>query len=133
MDCDAAMAVGLTVFGRVIISFTIRSHELLHLNFNYARCLICIAAIVAISACSGGESTERGNEKWLEAPEALINLGSPDASCESIINDLREAVIINPNPDSSEFQMMVRPCSNADLEFGKAIRCKLGLLQVKCL
>jgi hypothetical protein len=134
VDSNAAIAVALAVVvAQLTINLTTRRHNLSHLNLNYSRCLIFITAIVAISGCNGSESTQGGDEKWLEVPEALIKFGSPDTSCEAVINDLREAVIINPNPDSSEFQMMVSPCSKADLEFGKAVRCKLGRLQVKCL
>lgn len=92
-----------------------------------------IASVNAVSGCSGDESTTSRNEKWMDAPEALTKLGTPDMSCESLINDLHESLIITPDPNSPEFQMTVTPCRDAGLEFGKAIRCKFGRLQVKCL
>jgi hypothetical protein len=106
-----------------------------------------ISALVALSGCgSSGESTTGGDGKWLDATEALdkyrisakmkaeeSNSGQPDTSCEAIIEDVRESLIINPSSHSSEARVIVSPCSDAGLEFGKAIRCKLGRLQVKCL
>jgi hypothetical protein len=102
-----------------------------------------MAAFPALPACDSGESTARGGEKWLEAPDALntyqvtanintmeSNPGFTDAGCEAVIEHIRESLIINPG--SSEVQVIVSACNNAGLEFGKAIRCKLGRLQVKC-
>jgi hypothetical protein len=106
--------------------------------------MILIAAVAALPACDSGEPSASGGEKWLDAPDALDNYritanrktmesgsGSSESSCEAIIGDIRESLIINPG--SSELQVIVSPCSDADLRFGKAIRCKLGRLQVKCL
>ena len=117
-------------------------HYLSFVNPTAFRCVMLIAAIAALSACSSGESTGGGG-KWLEAPDALndyrltankksmeSNPVSPDASCEAIIEHIRESLIINPG--SSEAQVIVSACSQAGLKFGKAIRCKLGRLQVKC-
>lgn len=118
-------------------------HPLPYVNSSAFRCLILIAAVAALSACDSGNSTASGGEKWLDAPEALDNFritdnkettgsgpGSSESSCEAIIGDIRESLIINPG--SSGVQVIVSACSNAGLKFGKAIRCKLGRLQVKC-
>jgi hypothetical protein len=102
-----------------------------------------IGAVMTLPGCDGGKSTASGGEKWLEAPDAINNYrltannktmesdpDSPEKSCETIIEDIRESLIINPG--SPEIQVIVSPCSDAGLKFGKAIRCKLGRLQVKC-
>ena len=118
-------------------------HHLPYVNSSAFRCLILIAAVAALSACDSGNSTASVGEKWLDAPEALDNFritdnkettgsgpDSSESSCEAIIGDIRESLIINPG--SSGVQVMVSTCSNAGQKFGKAIRCKLGRLQVKC-
>jgi hypothetical protein len=119
-------------------------HPLPYGNSSAFRCLMLIGAVMALPGCDSGKSAASGGEKWLEAPDAFNHYrltadnktmesgsGSPDTSCESIIDDIRESLIINPG--SSEIQVIVSPCSDAGLTFGKAIRCKLGRLQVKCL
>jgi len=116
-------------------------HYLRHVNTNTFRCLVLIAAVIALPACDSGEPTAGGGEKWLDATDALDNFliaankktlgsGPSGTSCESIIGDIRESLIINPG--ASGVQMIVSACSEAGLKFGKAIRCKLGQLQVKC-
>jgi hypothetical protein len=136
-----ALSVTIT---RSIINPANRMHPLTYVNSAAFRCMILIAAVAALPACDSGESTANSGEKWLEAPDALNNYrltannqtmesgsGSADTGCETIIEDIRESLIINPG--SSELQVIVSPCSDAGLKFGKAIRCKLGRLQVKCL
>jgi len=128
---------------RSIINLTTRMHHLTYVNSSAFRCLILITAVAALSACDSGNSTASGGEKWLDAPEALDNYritanketmgsgsGSSESSCEATIGDIRESLIINPG--SSGVQVIVSACSDAGLKFGKAIRCKLGRLQVKC-
>jgi len=128
---------------RSIINLTNRMYHPPYVNTNALRCLILIAAVTALPACDSGDSTARGGEKWLDAPEALDNYritannkpmksgsGSSETSCEAIIGDIRESLIINPG--SSGVQVIVSACSDAGQKFGKAIRCKLGRLQVKC-
>jgi len=116
-------------------------HYLPYVNTNTFRCLVLIAAVIALPACDSGEPTAGGDEKWLDAPDALDNFliavnkktvvsDSSGTSCESIIGDIRESLIINPG--ATGVQMIVSACSDAGMKFGKAIRCKLGRLQVKC-
>ena len=92
-----------------------------------------IASVVAVSGCSGDKSAASRNEKWLDVPEAVTKSGSPDTGCESMVNELHESLIISPDENSPEYLMTVSPCRDAGLKFGKAIRCKFGRLQVKCL
>jgi hypothetical protein len=113
------------------------------LNSNAFRCLVLLSAFAALPACDSGEPTARVGEQWLDAPEALDNYritankntmgsgsGSAGTGCETVIENIRESLIINPG--SSAVQVIVSACSDAGLKFGKAIRCKLGRLQVKC-
>ena len=140
---DAQVTALPVTIARPIIKLTINMYHPPCVNTNPFRCLILIAAVIVLPACDSGEPTASGGEKWLDAPDALDNYlvaankkstgsdtGSSETSCESIIGDIRESLIINPGAAGA--QVIVSACSDAGLKFGKAIRCKLGQLQVKC-
>ena len=103
--------------------------------------------LAAVSGC-GGDSASSNSGKWLEASEAQAMyaafakanammaaegqpdfLNQPDATCEDILGDAKEAM---KNPSSPGLGVIMRPCGNAGMAFGDDIRCKSGRLQVKC-
>lgn len=63
----------------------------------------------------------------LPAPAGLAFL-SPQGRC--LFGTLFPLQADNPCPNTTGMQVIVAPCSQADLEFGKEVRCKDGRLQV---
>lgn len=117
-----------------------------HLRIRMVGSAMLAAALGAIAACNGGDTSSKADGKWFDAGgvELIyegqigideINAGrdpyAADKSCERMLSMAQKALDDSASAGTS-VQIMYKICADAGLKFQGKVRCESDRLQVLC-